>query len=61
MTPAKLFSSSNVPPCSVFDNIVDAKLISTLRSVKSVPLLANYTKVVDINYRQLTSISMYIL
>ena len=35
VTPVKLFSSSNVFPCSVFDNIPDAKLISTLRSGKS--------------------------
>ena len=35
MTPVKLFSSSNVLPCSVFDNIADVKLISTLRSGKS--------------------------
>ena len=30
-----LFSSSNVLTCSVFDNLADSKLISTLRSDKS--------------------------
>ena len=30
-----MFSSSNALPCSIFDNIADAKLISTLRSGKS--------------------------
>ena len=31
----QLFSSSNVLPCSVFDNIANAKLILTLRGGKS--------------------------
>ena len=33
--PAKIFSLSNVLPCSVLDNIADRKLISTLRNGKS--------------------------
>ena len=50
-----MFSSSNALPCSIFDNIADAKLIFNSEKWQVSLLLANYTK-----FSQLSTDSVYL-